>query len=328
MTESVVSQAIGFYGYWLTSPLGFLGHTCSLITFLSKTLRHTSTGLLFISLAISDLFYLSITIRDFLVFVARVPTIQAEALCRARTFLVSFSSMTASWTLVLIALDRWIRVRFPFQQGRICTQKVAICSIIIVCICSALFAYHVLQPIFGFTSPGNTFCGPTRSPPTSYSIFYFNVWPILQLSIVYLLPSCVMIVSLMSIYSKLRVQQNLVVASIRREKMQRQMLILMISTIVFFNICTVPYAIHRIIYLRLGPNVIDPLLTSTASVLINANYCYNFYIHCLSSQLFRETFIQQLKGTYNWCRRRAGWDGVEVHPLTTVVRVRPVQTAT
>ena len=318
--DAVIAQNISFYGYWLTSPLGFFGHVCSLITFGSKNLRHTSIGLLFICLTICDLSYLSISIRDFLVFVIKIPTIQNEHLCRARTFIVSFATVTAAWLLVLIAVDRWIRVCFPFQQVRICTQKVVVYSTIFVCICSTLFACHILQSNFAFMAPGSELCGPSRYPPTFYSVFYYQTWPILQLTITYIIPSGIIIICSISLYTKVRLQQTLVVASIRRERMQRQMFKLMISSCISFTISTIPFAIYRIVYLRSAINSINPIVTSTVSLLTNINYCANFYIHCLSSQLFRETFLQQLKRVYIWFRRRTNRERMVIHPIAANIR--------
>ncbi|CAF1048941.1 unnamed protein product [Adineta steineri] len=316
----IVGQSISLYGYWLSVPLGFVGHICSLIIFSSKNLRQSSTGLLFIFLTLSDTLYLGISIRDFLTFTIKWSTLQSEYLCRFRTFIVSFSTVTSAWLLILIALDRWIRVHFPYRQTRICTQKVAIYLIIFVCVCSTLFASHVLQSEFSFTAPGSSLCGPARSSGTFYSIFYFNTWPILQLLITYMIPSCIMIICFVGVYSKLRFQQTLVVASTRKERMQRQMLILMVSSIICFIICTIPYAIYRIFYLRSAINSISPIVTGTVSTLMTMNYCYNFYVYCLTSQLFRQTFIQQLKRVSIWCKRQTGRDRRTVYPLPTINR--------
>ena len=319
--SAAVGQAIGFYGYWLTSPLGFLGHICSLITFSSKTLRQTSTGVLFICLTISDILYLSISIRDFITFTAKWPTIQNVYLCRVRTFIVSFSTVTSAWLLVLIALDRWVRAHFPHRQARLCTPKVAACFVAVMSVCSTLFACHVLQPEFTFTAPGSALCGPPRSPSTSYSVFYYDTWPILQLPVTYLIPSFVMIICSLNVYSKVRTQRTLLAASIRKERMQRQMLILMISSVVCFAVCTIPYAIYRIVYLRSAANTISPIVTNTVSTLMNSNYCYNFYIHCLTSHLFRETCLQQLKRVASaWYRRQRRNGTNTVHPLSTLTK--------
>jgi hypothetical protein len=317
--SNTVANEILFYGYLFTAPLGFIGHTCSLITFLSKTLRLTSTGFLFICLTLSDVLYLLIFIRDFIVISTGLPTLRSAVLCRFRTYILNFSTVTSSWVLVLIATDRLVRSRFPYQQARLCTRKVAAWSVAVVCMCSALLTCHVLQSEFGYIIPGSNLCGPARSPPTSYSIFYFNIWSVLQLLITYLIPICWIIFCLIGIYSKVRAQATLTNASTRRENLQRQMLILMISSVTCYTVSTLPSAMYRFCYLYLVGSSSSLLVTNILMDLLNMNYSYNFYLHCLTSRLFRETLIQQLKRLYLWCKRHRGEDN-NVYPLPIVAR--------
>ena len=168
---STAAQAIGFYGYIFSTPFGFLGHICSIITFSSEDLRRTSTGLLFIFLAFSDLLYLFISIRDFIAITLELPSIRNDHLCRFREFTSNFAAFTSSWLLVLISIDRLIRARFPHQAARICTQKSAFRLILLVCICSIAFTSHVLQPGFSYTDLASHWCGPPASSSTPYSFF-------------------------------------------------------------------------------------------------------------------------------------------------------------
>jgi hypothetical protein len=80
--SSPTAQTIGLYGYMFTFPL-------SLITFFSPTLRKTSTGLLFICLTMSDIFYQLMSIGDFSVQIPGVTTSQSEDLCRFCTFILN-----------------------------------------------------------------------------------------------------------------------------------------------------------------------------------------------------------------------------------------------
>ena len=316
---------IDFYSYVMTSPFGFIGHTCSLITFSSKTLRVNSTGFLFIFLTLSDLLYLFFFICDFLQDIS-VPMLRREELCRCRAFVLNVSSVTSAWLLVLIAIDRLIRVRFPFRHARLCTRKMIACVTVVICICAMVFTYHVLQPEFAFASRTSGRCGPMRSPPTDYSTFYYNIWPTLQLIVTYVLPSICMIFILIGIYTKMRERQAVVAGVTRREKQQRQMLILMISSVAWFVICTLPCGIFRIVTQRSGITPSTLLITDILEIFRNMNYCYNFYIHCLTSQLFRKTFIQQLKRFAIYCKRQHGHENTAVYPLTTIIRPRALQT--
>ena len=317
---------VNAYGLLAMSPFGFIGHTCSLVTFSSKTLRTTSTGFLFILLTLCDILYLSIMVPELMQELG-TEILRSEVLCRSRPFIFNTSTVISAWLLVLIAIDRLIRVRFPFQQAQLCTRKVAACMTAVVCICAAVFTYHVLQPEFTFTNPITSRCGPNRTNPTSYSIFYYNTWPILQLIFTYVLPSICMSLFLIGVYSKMRQQQTVAVASLRREKQQRQMLILMISSVVWFIICTLPYGTFRIILQRIPSTSTTSLVSNILNILRNMNYCFNFYLHCLTSQLFRSTFIQQFKRFTMWSKRRVGYDSTVIHPMTTItVRARGLPT--
>lgn len=293
--SSPTAQSVGLYGYMFTFPLGFIGHIFSLVTFSAYTLRTTSTGFLFLCLTLSDIVYQLMSIHDFVVQVLRLSTFKSEYLCRFRTFILNFSTFSSSWILVLITMDRLVRVRLPHQQKRICTPRVAALSIVIICICSIGFTSHVLLSEFGFSNPISKLCGPNRTSMTIYSIFYFNTLPILQLIITYLLPSCIMIISLIFIRTIIGLQQNQFVRSRRREKVEQQMFILMFSSIICFSICTLSYSIHRIVYQRSEVTSQTQLEIAILTIFLNINYCYNFYIHCLTSNLFRHKFIEQIR---------------------------------
>ena len=315
---NTTSGIIAFYSFLFTLPWGLIGHVSSLITFSSRTLRLTSTGFLFICLTLSDVLYLLMSIRDILVQAFSVSILISAHLCRFRSFIINFSATTSSWLLVLIALDRLIRTRFPFQQAQICTRKVAAYSVIVVCICSAVLTSYVLHSEFAYTDTLTNWCGPARSPVTSYTHFYFNVSGILQSFITFIIPICLIILCMIGIYSKVHVQQTTIGTSVRRERLQRQMLIMMISSVACFAICAVPYALHRIIYLRLGTTPTTTLEVSIFSIFLNMNYSYNFYIHCLASKLFREKFIQQSKQLYIWFKRRIRQSNTVIYPMESI----------
>jgi hypothetical protein len=115
------------------------------------------------------------TINDFIKQNLQLATVQSEYICRFRTFILNFSTFTSAWVLVLISMDRLVRVCFPYQQQRLCTRKIAALSVGIMCICSTLSTCHVLQQEFAFVSPNSNICGPSRSVVSPYTIFYFNI---------------------------------------------------------------------------------------------------------------------------------------------------------
>lgn len=319
------ARTINFYNYVVTAPLGFIGHTCSFITFSSKSLRETSTGLLFLFLTSSDALYQLMFIYDFLVQTLQITTTYNIHVCRFRTFIFGFSNATSAWLLVLIALDRFIRARYLHIQASLCTRKVACYIVCAMCICTAALNCHLLLPEYSYFNRGSNVCGMSRTPVTTYTNFYFNIWPILQSAVFYLLPSCLMIACAIGVYSKLRVQGLVITTATKKEKLQRQMLLLMMTSVIFFSLCTLPYSINRIINLRVGSTSTSALINAILAIFFNMNYCYNFYLRCLTSHLFRQTLLRQIKRFYFWCRRMPMPLDNSVMPLQTLtLKARPL----
>ena len=95
----------------------------------------------------------------------------------------------------------------------------------------------------------------------------------------------------------------------------------MISSVACFAICTLAFSIHRVTYSRTGVSAgtVDQIVILTC--IFNLNYCLNFFIHCLASKLFRQTFIEQLK-KFCLCfnNQRIQQANNVVYPLVTIYR--------
>ena len=182
------------YGLGLIFLLGFTGNLASFLTFLRPVLRTTSTGWLFLMLAVSDTAFLLIEIFDFIeVGIAQAPIFLAyyDHLCRFRWFIKGLFQFQSGWILALVAIDRWLRARFPFKASRWCTRRKTSVAMLVVLMISCCLHSHLLMPsIFGSLTPGiaNEACGPVN-PIGSYGVFYFSRWPIFQVSEQHLIPS-------------------------------------------------------------------------------------------------------------------------------------------
>jgi len=93
------------------------------------------------------------------------------------------SQVLSSWTLVTISVDRWIRTRFPYKSGSLCTPKKALIVVGVLLIIDVGVHSHMLTPLFGMLIPGFSIlaCGPTIYSG-SYFIFYFLYWSVIQVS--------------------------------------------------------------------------------------------------------------------------------------------------
>ncbi|CAF1240114.1 unnamed protein product [Rotaria sp. Silwood1] len=92
------------------------------------------------------------------------------------------------------------------------------------------------------------------------------------------------------------------------------MFILMLASIAIFLITSLPVALYKIASPREGNPVL--LLFRIVGIWVglgwlqSLNYAINFYIHCLSSTLFRKEFKQQIK--YMWSRNQSRVSAVDI----------------
>jgi hypothetical protein len=93
------------------------------------------------------------------------------------------SQVLSSWTLVTISIDRWIRTRFPFKSGSICTPKNALIAVGVLLVIDIGIHAQFLTSLYGMLIPGFSIlaCGPSIYS-ISYFIFYFLQWSVIQVS--------------------------------------------------------------------------------------------------------------------------------------------------
>jgi hypothetical protein len=91
--------------------------------------------------------------------------------------------VASAWILVIVSIDRWIRTRFPFKSGSLCTPKKALIAVAVLLVIDIGLHSHLLTPMFGMFVPGFAIaaCGPNLFSP-SYFNFYFLQWSIVQVS--------------------------------------------------------------------------------------------------------------------------------------------------
>jgi hypothetical protein len=93
------------------------------------------------------------------------------------------SQVLSSWILVTISFDRWIRTRFPYKSGSLCTPKKALLVVFVLLILDIGLHSHMLTSMYGMFIPGFALmaCGPSLFN-ASYFGFYFLDWYVVQVS--------------------------------------------------------------------------------------------------------------------------------------------------
>ncbi|CAF0984662.1 unnamed protein product [Adineta steineri] len=332
------------YGLGFIFLFGFTGNLASMATFMQTTLRATSTAFLFLILAVSDTLFLLVSIFDFIeVGLTQGPILLTtyDSLCRFRWFLKGLTQFCSAWILVFVTIDRWLRTCFPFKANKWCTHKnVIIVTICIIIIGTSLHSHMLSAQLLGRLQPGiaTSACGPA-DPFGLYANFYFAQWPFIQVFFVCLIPVTLMVSGSIDIHrtiqkTKSRIQTVVMnqPQQLRQARLHRQMLILMISSIMIFFVTTLPVSIRLIVAayeISVGKttNLIKIISdTGILTILLSLNYAINFYVHCLTSKLFRDEFIQCTKIIYRLAGCTTGNNTINInHTIMQSVATGNVQ---
>jgi hypothetical protein len=79
---------------------------------------------------------------------------------------------SSSWLLLAISIDRWLRIRRPFQVKKLCTRRRVLFGAVIILICAIALNSHLLLPSLGSLT-GTGICGPVSG--ATYSFFFRQV---------------------------------------------------------------------------------------------------------------------------------------------------------
>ncbi|CAF1562123.1 unnamed protein product [Adineta ricciae] len=227
------------YGLGLIILLGFFGNLASTMPFSLAAVRATSTGCLFLVLAVLDTVFLLASTFDFV----EVGLVQGpiflnayDVVCRLRSFLKGFASFCAAWILLIIAIDRWIRVRYSLMANKWCTHRnIALAILSSVTIATALHSHMLSPQLFGRFMPGvaTSACGS---------------WPFIQVIFGCLIPLSIMLLGSFDIYQNLQKNKSRIQPKFaRQERLNRQMLIMMAVNVLTFFATTPPVNVRRII---------------------------------------------------------------------------------
>ncbi|UJR21507.1 hypothetical protein I4U23_024593 [Adineta vaga] len=165
---------------------------------------------------------------------------------------------------------------------------------------------HLILPSFA-TLSGSNLCGPLS--PTTYSFFFRKIWGILFALLHTVLPTIILIIVTIDIFRRLRLQQKRKLNGPHRRRafLDRQILIIMLTSIFLFFATQIPLSLFNILLspvLRFRLSMTQALeITSICTFIASINFATTFYVHCLTSKLFRNEFYY-IKSCHR--RRRVG----------------------
>ncbi len=274
---------------------GVCGNVLSLAVMCGRHFQRSPSAFLLSALAMVDSLVLLIgPLRPWLHSVADI-NIRAtgNAVCKGHYFLSHLVTHLSAWTLVLINIERVLSVLVPFKAKKFCSRSrmiMAWFAVLAGLVATNVHALWTVSTCYDWEERENV-CS-FRSP---YSWFGEYVWPWLDLTLLWLIPFCVIVISNAIIW--LRMWQKSRTSTLRshtgRASLRQRSLTLMLLALGMAFLCTTsPISIYLIV---------DPFwekesqtekdISYTMFVVFNnlqyVNNAINFLLYCASGSKFR-----------------------------------------
>ncbi|CAF0864632.1 unnamed protein product [Didymodactylos carnosus] len=303
---------------------GFIGNILSLLTFSTGPMRKVSSGIFLLILSISDTLALMTTLWYLLSDVFQIELSTYSALgCRFRHFFAAVFMDTSSWCLTALSFDRFLKTQLPIRSKSISTPKNALISIMIIFILLCGLNSHLFSAGMGQERDKNTTLAHCRDNKDDYPQYYHFkklIWPNIDMIIFCLLPALIMIISNIKIIHNIKRQRRNVDTNNGNNKkkkfMENQMMFMMFACVVLFIITTFPLTIYLVLLERTIGHYNNyyrdrqywQFILRMLRLLNYLHFGVNFYLYCLTSQLFRQEFIRVI----TWGRRnKRKWTSTE-----------------
>jgi growth hormone secretagogue receptor len=296
-TEKTGLEKASEYIYAIVFPiiflLGLIGNLLSSILFSITKLNLTSCGIYFLLLAIFDSLALIGGLHHCLTigYDVHVPN---AAYCRARNFFLYMSMDMASWMVVAISVDRYLKVKFPIKARIYATRKLAIIISSIIIVIFIIKNFHLLTIFIGdFTDNAADNCDPNPDYP-NYAFFFNNIWPWIDLTTYALLPFIIVaLCNALIIHDQYKRRVKL-----RKRNLDLSLIKLLLVSSISLIVCNLPITILAVIYpyisLSYDTNEHYDGVAFAFDLLRlppYASLALNFYLYYYTSTLFRKQTV-------------------------------------
>nr|AKQ63073.1 allatostatin-A receptor 1 [Platynereis dumerilii] len=159
--ERLISIVVPVF-FGLVCILGFIGNLLVIVVVLLIQKMRNTTNLLILNLAVADLLFIIICVPFTAELYAMPVWPFGNVWCKLYQYLINVSVYVGAYTLVLIAIDRYIAVVHPFKAITISTKKHC-CGIIcfvwfIICIFNTPILYHYSEFHYVYNNEQRSTC--------------------------------------------------------------------------------------------------------------------------------------------------------------------------
>ncbi|KAF1767837.1 hypothetical protein GCK72_007796 [Caenorhabditis remanei] len=317
--------------------LGLFGNVCTCIVIVANKSMHNPTNYYLFSLAISDIIalILGLPMELYQSVDYAYPYRFSESICKARAFLIEFTSYASIMIICCFSFERWLAICYPLRTKIFSTLWranvliVLAWSVSLVCALPMAFIVQInklpLPEIArdkawtgqvstdGLTITGTEFCAMNQGRPDQQKtliVFAFTVFFIIPAIAIVIMYAHIAIKLDSSEIDKSLKEDNLVRK--RRNRSNRTVLKMLLSVVITFFICWLPFHIQRLLSVYTvwseTETVSPPVQFLSMIVFYISGFCYysnsaaNPILYNILSQKYRSAFCRTILGDRigNW----------------------------
>ena len=210
---------------------------------------------------------------------------------------MSVCSILSSWLLVLISIERFIAVFFPFKVHIYCSIKTTYISICVFALFALIGCMDALLDCSSYGGNRNSSDFNSTHDARQGSYYQVIIFCILYASLPFLLISVFNI----SIICKIKSQQAFRNQSQNQRKKTQSLVAVMLSACIIFVLTTFPattlqmvLSLCEVYYSDMCPQR-DTRLIMLLFLLDHINHCVNFFLYCLPGSVFKSAFVRLFK---------------------------------
>ena len=301
----MLSHVISLISSMVCIIIGLIGNILSCLVFSGREMRHISSNIYLLMLAVSDSLYLIGILCSKVLHTMHCLYFQSSHMdiynrsnfvCKTVQYVLDLCSDYSTCLILAFTIERFIAVYAAAQFKTICTVRRAniVCLVIFLVISISIAPYHFMFMKLE-SQWGTTYCAIQRSSEKLFSTLYLSEMTLFRVAPVCIIASIniSIICKVMSLNRK-RQRWRLANRSRRDDKsMQLTLMLIIVSTtyvILYMPVLTF-FLIHKLRREGLiGYIPPDPLFVfrNYAQALYVAGHSVNFFLYTVSGKVFRE----------------------------------------
>ena len=300
------------YWFWRIVPpfllvFGTCGNILNIIILSRHALRKYSTSMYLLFLAASDMTNLTVSLLADAATAFRLFYIYHlnNVSCKFVEWFLYTSGLLSVWLLVMITIERFVAIKYPFTAKQYMTPKFALVSCLVLLTVSGIFTGHLLLSnqivdvvTFNQNSTHNwtvteRFC---TQMPESHRLFYNGYWGLLIFLFAGVIP-CIIIVSgnIIIAITVIRVRRSVlpnIQHRIVAQNVHKTPTKLLFALTTMFLCTTMPFSIYIInldYTMEVNGHTLSKyqLLTVCIYCSVWCNYSFNFILYFMNGTLFK-----------------------------------------